>query len=98
MKFSYKIHESGSDILLAICDESVLGKTFESDNHNITIDPNFYHEKFSDEKTILQKIKEATIVNAIGKETIKILINNKLTKKEEVIEICGLPHTMIVVV
>jgi len=96
MKFSYKIHRSGSDALLAICDDSILGKSFENSENEITINPEFYHEEFADEKTILKRIKEATIVNAIGKETVELLLKNKIAQKSEIINVCGLPHAMIV--
>lgn len=57
-RFSYKIHKSGNDTLLAICDREILGESFNSPEQDITIDKDFYSHDFADEKTILKKSRK----------------------------------------
>ncbi len=98
MNFSFKIHISGSDVLLAVCDRDILGRDFEIDDNNIIINPEFYHEEFTDSASIINKIKEATMINAIGKNSVDLIVKNNLANKEDVIDICGLPHIIVVCV
>ncbi len=93
-KFSYKFFEGQN--LLAIADKEILGKTFKSKEVYIDISKNFYHQGFCDEKTLVNLIKKSSIVNAMGKNCIKFLIENKLVDKENVIKPCGVPHAQII--
>jgi len=98
MKFSCKVFKKENEVLLAICDPEILGKTFEEEELHIEVKRDFYHEKFVDENDVLSLIKNATIVNAVGKETINLLLKNKYIKKECVIEIKGVPHAQIITI
>ena len=98
MNFSYKIHKSGSDKLLAVCDRDILGKDFENTENNISINPEFYHEEFADASSIINKMRDATMINVIGKNAVDLIVKNNLAKKEDVIDICGLQHVIVICV
>jgi len=95
-KFSYKIFREGADILLAVSDASILGKTIKENDIEIIISEDFYFDKFADETEIMEQIEKATIVNAIGKEIVDLLIKNKLVEKDSVLWIQGIPHAQVV--
>lgn len=82
-------------MLLAICDENILGKTFNDDRLEITVSE-FYSGKRCDEKTAIKLAQKATIINAIGKNIINILIEKKLVDASSVIKVCGTPHAQVI--
>jgi len=98
MKFSVKVFKRENEILLAICDPSILGKSFEEEHLRIEINRDFYHEKYAEEEEIMSLIKNATIVNAVGKETIKLLLKNKYIEEGCIIKIKGIPHAQIITI
>ena len=95
MQFSFKVFRD-SYILLAIADKDIVGKTFKSNDLEIFITKDFYHEDFCDDKKALELIKQATIVNAMGKNIIDLLVKEDFVKRENVLKPCGVPHVQIV--
>lgn len=82
--------------MLAIADSSIIGKTYEDGDVQIEVKKDFYAEKTCDEKEALKFIHGATIVNAVGKDIIDLMVNNKIIGKSDVLYIGGVPHVQIV--
>ena len=47
MLFSYRIFRTGNDVLLAVCDSDLLGKSFEEGEMQIEV-TDFYRESLGD--------------------------------------------------
>ncbi len=93
---SIKIYKQGNDLLLAACDEDLIGKEFEEGKYHLDVSERFYKgEKIT--KEVLKKfLEESTIANLVGKETIKCAIDLGLIDPECVIRIKGIPHAQMV--
>lgn len=98
MNFSYRVFKEGSDTLLAISDKSILGQNLEEGELCIFVSKDFYHENFCDEKGIKKLLNDATIVNAVGKDIIDLLINEGFIKKDNILKISGVPHAQIITI
>lgn len=94
--FSYHIFHQDSDTLLAICDYVILGQTFEEGDMQIEVSREFYHEKECQPKEVKNLIRNATIVNAVGKEIVSLLVKEKIADEEHVLVIDGVPHVQII--
>lgn len=90
---THKLHKRGKDLVLAACDSHLIGKTLTTeDGAEVIIKSEFYKgEEITSEK-LLELIKEATIVNLFGEETIKAAGNNC----GRTIIIQGVPHAQII--
>ena len=95
-KFSYKRFCQGNDILLAIADIDIVGKTFKEKGLEITISKEFYHEELCDKEKALELMKRATMINAMGKDVIDFMVKNNFVKKENVLKPCGVPHAQVI--
>jgi uncharacterized protein len=93
--FSYNVFEQGSEILLAICDYKILDKTFESGTLTITVSE-FYKGKECTEKKAVELANKATIINAVGNEIIKLLINKNIIKDSNVLKIGSVLHAQVI--
>ena len=93
---SIKMYKQGNDLLLAACDENLIGKEFEEGKYHLEISEKFYKgEKIT--KEVLKKfLEESTIANLVGKETIKCAIEFGLIDPDRVIKIKGIPHAQMV--
>jgi hypothetical protein len=98
MKFSYKMFRTGSDTLLAIADFSILGKTYSEGDIEIEVKNDFYFDNVCNEDEIKKIINKVTIVNAVGKDIIAILIKNKIIDENHVLYINGMPHAQIMTI
>ncbi len=96
MKFCYKKFSHEGEKMLAISDVSVLGKTFEEGELQLTVDESFYRGSECGEKEAIDMVKGSTIVNAVGKDIIALLLKEQLIDKSSVLKIKGVPHAQIV--
>jgi len=96
--FSYKVFKQDDDILLAISDSNIVGKTLQEKDIKIKVSEDFYSEKSCDDNEATILIKRATIVNAIGKNIINLMIKGKFIEKENILKINGVPHAQIITI
>jgi len=96
LKFSYKIHKKDDEIILAICDSSLLGKNLEDDEMNFHVSEEFYSQDTCDDAHIKELIGTATILNVIGNDIINIMIDEKLVQEDKIMKIAGVPHAQII--
>lgn len=97
-KFAYRIFRTGSDTLLAIADAALIGKQLRNGDFDVAVSKEFYQEAFCDEKEALELVREATIINAIGKNVIRSLQKHGFVGKNSILMISGEPHAQVVVV
>lgn len=93
--FSYNVFKQGKNVLLAICDENILGKTFSEGELEITI-TEFYKGKNCDAVAAIKLAKKATIINAVGKDIINILIEKKFVDASSIMKIGETLHAQVV--
>ena len=93
---SIKVYKRGNDLLIGACDERLLGKKFEEGKFQLDITEDFYGgEKISPD--VLKKfLKDATIANLVGENTIRCAIELGLIDPDCVIKIKGIPHAQMV--
>jgi hypothetical protein len=87
-------HISDKEILIAVCDKEILGKTLKDNDVEIKIG-DFYKGEEVTEEDLLSNVKKATIVNAIGERTISLFLKNNIINRENLIYISGIPHAQI---
>jgi uncharacterized protein len=95
MKFSYKIYRHEAEIILAIADFSVLGKTLHEGDLEFEVN-DFYRGETCDEKAALKLIRGATIVNAVGRDIIGLMTKECLVSEKTVLSVAGVPHAQII--
>jgi len=93
-----KIHSSYRNII-AICDASLIGKTFEEGNRQIIINPNFYQGEEKTEQEILELIEKGTAedytFNIVGAESISLALKCGLVQEEGITRIQGIPLALV---
>ena len=96
MEVYFKIRRVGREIVLAICDCELLGRTLRYGKISFHVDEKFY----GDEKTAVVEavamISNATIVNLVGKKVVEEAIQQGYVHPEAVLNIEGTPHALIV--
>lgn len=97
--FSYNIFRQNSDILLAICDKGILGRTFRGSDIGggieITVSE-FYKGKTCGAREALKLANSATIINATGNKIIKLFIEKNIVEGSAVLKIGSVTHAQIV--
>lgn len=90
-----KIHKSEGRGILAVCDEDILGKTFEENELQLKVSESFYNGEKKSEKEVIDLISNYDNINLAGKKTVGLAIDNNLIDESTVIKISGIPHVQI---
>jgi hypothetical protein len=90
-----KIHKDGSHKVLAICDENLIGKTFDDGKVYIEVSARFYKGEIKSDEEVVKLMKVADNVNMIGKKCMKLALDNGIIDKESIIIIKGVPYAQV---
>ncbi len=86
----------GRNVLLAICDSELLGKTLREGKIVFQVKEDFYRGARVDVDEAVCMIENSTIVNMVGKNVVKKAIERGYVHPEAVLKIDGVPHAQIV--
>lgn len=91
-----KVYEYQDDILIAICDEEVLGKVFTNGRIRFKVSEKFYGGFKVTLREALSYIEQGTIINAVGENVIRLLAYLNEDILDAVIWIGDVPHVQII--
>jgi hypothetical protein len=94
--FWVKVFRTRQDIVVAICDEHLLGKELTHEKVKVKINKNFYGGKLVSEFVAVKLLEKAMIANLFGKEIVEIAERNGFIIGENAILIDGIPHAQFV--
>jgi len=89
--FWCKCHSIKENLVVAVCDEDLLGKEIGK-KLKIKIKKDFYGGELADENKVLECMKKATVGNLIGKKIVKFALEKKFITKENIMLIDDVPH------
>lgn len=96
MRVYLKVRRVQKEVVVAVCDENLLGKKFKEGKLRLHVKEDFYGGRLVSIKEGVDAIKEATIANIVGENIIRKLIEEGLIIEEAVIKIAGIPHVQII--
>lgn len=95
-KIYIKKYNFGADIMVAVCDTELIGKSFEGDGLLLKISESFYKGEEATEREVVDSLKHATIANLVGERAIKCALDNDFIEEANVISVDGVPHAQMV--
>jgi len=90
------IKKMGRNVLLAICDCDLLGRTLREGKIVFHIKDEFYNGGKVGVEEAVGMIENSTIVNLVGKYCVEKAISKGYVHPEAVLQIEGVPHAQIV--
>ena len=94
-----KRHSSPNGIVLAMCDEELIGKILKEDKIELDLDTysGFYKGELMAEEDANELITDEDLysANIVGERSLLIVMEKGLVKKEEVRRVSGVPFVQI---
>jgi hypothetical protein len=90
------VKKIGENVILAVCDCNLLGKTLREGKIVFHIKEEFYKGKKTTVDEAVGLIGNSTIVNLVGKICVEHAIKQGYVHPEAVLKIEGIPHAQIV--
>lgn len=94
--FWVKFFPAKYEIVVAVCDEELMGKELMMNDVRVKISKSFYGENLVDEEFTLKIMKKATIGNLVGKNIVELAEKNGFIDKQNIILINEVPHAQFV--
>ena len=90
------LKRAGGNVLLAVCDAEILGRTLRDGKIVFCVKEEFYKGSKVDIEEAICLIQNATIVNLVGRNVVDRAIERGYVHPEAVLDIDGIPHAQIV--
>ncbi len=86
--------ETQQGTLVAVCDEDVLGETFENGEVSLTVREEFYADGAEDvgPEEVLHGLARAEVGNLVGTEAVGLAVEHGFVAEENVLELEGTRH------
>jgi hypothetical protein len=91
-----KLSKCGDNVLLAACDEELLGEILRDGKIVFTVGEDFYKGSKMLVEDAVELMRESTIVNMVGPNIVNKAIEQGLVHPDGVLNICNVPHAQIV--
>ena len=95
MPIRMKVYEQGKETLVAAADEDLLGKTFREGKFRIEVGA-FYEGERVTERTLLDRLRTATIGNFVGRETVDVVTRAGYVGEGGMLWSAGVPQAQYV--
>ena len=95
MQFSVRTTEYQKKIMLNICDADLLGKKIIQDELTIHISQNYYGERFVEREEAENLLKNSSIINMAGKETVSLSVELGIGSESGIKIISDVPFLII---
>ena len=95
MQFSVKVTDFQKNIMLNICDAELLGKNIVQDKLTMNISKNYYGEKIVDKTEASTLLKNSSIINMVGENTVSLSIGLGIGSENGIKTISGIPFLIV---
>jgi len=95
MPFSVRVTNYQNNNMLNICDADLLGKKIIQDELDMNISKSYYGEKLIEKEEATSLLKNSSIINMVGKETISLSIKLGIGSETGVKTISGVPFLIV---
>ncbi|MDH5657735.1 MAG: DUF424 domain-containing protein [Nitrosopumilus sp.] len=95
MQFSVRTTEYQKNTMLSICDADLLGKKIIQNELTMHISESYYGERFVGIDEAKDLLKNSSIINMVGKETVSLSIDLGIASKNGVKVISNIPFLIV---
>ncbi len=88
--FSFKLHRSGKEVVLAVCDQEILGRTFEEGEVILDVSREFYGGGLGGPEVFSA---EFTSMIVVGRKAVAEAARRGLVRKTA--EVSGIPYAFV---
>ncbi|QSX00807.1 DUF424 domain-containing protein [Haloterrigena alkaliphila] len=87
--------ETPEGLLVAVCDEDVLGETFEGEGVSLTVTEEFYGGDAVDESATVESLARADVANIVGRQAVELAIEEGFVDEANVLEVGSTLHAQL---
>ena len=97
MSFRMKVYRVKGEVMVAVCDEELIGRDFREGELKIEIREEFYGSESVGEEEVKMALRQATIANISGERAVRLAISMGIVDENRVLKIGECWHAQMVV-
>ncbi|SDC96872.1 DUF424 domain-containing protein [Natrinema hispanicum] len=82
-------------LLVAVCDEEVLGETFEEGELSLTVTEEFYGGDAVEEGAVVESLAQADVANIVGTRAVELAVEEGFVDEANVLEVGSTLHAQL---
>ena len=95
-KVYLKKYVKGRYTLVTVCDVGLVGKTLREGRLKLEVTSKFYGGELASPDEVAEALLKADSGNLVGKNAVKVAVENDLVDPAAIIYVAGVPHVQIV--
>ena len=95
MNVYINIYQKKGEVLVAACDEELLGKTFKEGRLKLEVKEAFYKGSLKELSDAVRLISNSDVANLVGRRIVGAVVEEGIADSRAVISIAGVPHLQI---
>jgi hypothetical protein len=84
------------EVIVALCDKDLIGKTLKEGETELWVNPRFYKGDKVSESVAMSVMGNATIANMVGERSVNVGLKAGIVDKDNIITVHGVPHAQMV--
>jgi hypothetical protein len=93
--FKFRVYRSGREVLLAACDQELLGRELRDGKLRLKVSEGFYGTEVIAAPQLLAQLRACTIANLVGERAVGLAVEQGYVASEHVLWIEGVPHAQM---
>ncbi|QCC58717.1 DUF424 family protein [Natrinema thermotolerans] len=82
-------------LLVSVCDEDVLGETFEEGDLSLTVTEEFYGGDVVEEAAVVESLAQADVANIVGTRAVELAVEEGFIDEANVLEVGATLHAQL---
>lgn len=91
-----KVHGREGEVLVAVCDKELLGKTLMEDDLVMGVGEDFFKGELIKPDSLEGFLGKASILNLVGNDVVDRAVSGGFVDADSVLEIAGVKHAQVV--
>lgn len=93
--FKFRVYRSGREVVLAACDEELVGREFRDGKLRLQVSEAFYGTERIAPSDLLVQLRACTIANLVGERVVGLAVERGYVSERNVLWIGGVPHAQM---
>ena len=87
--------ETPEGLLVAVCDQDVLGETFEEGEISLTVTEEFYSGQEADAEQVIESLARADVANIVGTRAVELAVEEGFVDEGCVLDVGETRHAQL---
>ena len=87
--------ETEEGLLVSVCDDGILGETFEEGDLSLTVTEEFYAGEEVDEDAVVDSLTRCDVANIVGTRAVEVAVEADIVEEGNVLDIGETRHAQL---